>query len=741
MKIFRQILPILLLDKALFLLTAVAVTGQDTSVLELIYHIPVGRDDAGGSANSGNGSLKESVKVNATHGAGSFPDPILGVQSVCETDHCYELAQQTALSMNASADPCLDFYDYACGNWTRSNPIPDDRTNWSNFAAIDQKVTAQLREVLEREDKNDLSTARQKARKLYKACLDIERMETLGAEPLLAFLKSTVGPFPLFDNQDNSWNATAFDWFATVKRTSKFGSGFFLAFSAGRDSDDPKKNILHFSASNLALGTRKTYFDKSSESVRKAYKEYMRNLTLLFLGNGSVITPAIQEQLDEIYDFDTFLAQVSRSEEDSRNISLSINKMTLEKFHGTSLNTTISLEDLIDYIKIRMPNKTFTDLVTKDLVVNVANPDYFLRVHEKLAEYSRQPSKRRIIANYFGWRMAVGYSYKITQRFRDAADEYTKEISGLQKIQERWKACAGFVNYEMNTAVGSLYIKSFFDEASKPKIAGLVKDLRASFSTILKNADWLTSEPGSIWNNTLAFVKFDSNNNIEKLLKENNRSMDDSLAPADVNAYYSPPNNMIALVAGIFQLPFYDASRPDYLNYASIGAIIGHEITHGFDDRGSQFDGEGLYTNWWSAESRARYTVKSAEMMAKYGNYILPEGRVNGFLTLGENIADNGGVKEAFSAYQLYSKRKGMVEPLLPGFESYTQEQMFFIGYAQVWCGADREKSLRLSLPTQSHSPRRFRVIGPLSGMPQFAEAYQCPAESPMNPSKKVAVW
>ncbi|OQV18718.1 Neprilysin-11 [Hypsibius exemplaris] len=724
-------------------------------------------------------SLGLGISSSSTETLVEFPES-LGNQSVCETEHCYELARAMAMAMNTSINPCDDFYEYACGNWTSYNPMPDDQSSWDNFQVVAQKLTKQLREVLERDDPNDLSTARRKARTFYKACLDMDRMDTLGTWPLIKLLQSTLNGWPVLMAD---WNVAKFDWLSTIRRTKKYGFGLFLEWVGAGDPENPKKNMVHFVEGSLGMSSRKYYFANHSEFVRTAYKGLMRDLIVLLRDDSSHISAEnmtlVQKDADDVYEFESFLAEVTRTEEDRRNLSLSLNKMTLEEFHTRCLNSSISLRDLMDYMSSIMPNATLKALVTKDLLINVGNPDYFLKVHQKLAEYSRDPKKQRVVANYIGWRLTMEFSAKMTQKLRDVVEAFSQSVDGSKKEPERWKICANKANSVMNTAVGSLYVKNYFNESSKAKIAGLVKDLREAFSNIIEKADWMDETtrtraftkldsmyeyigyadyiiddvarldkeydhldfgPDHVYN-CISINKFSVESNMKDLLKKNNRSLDEALSPADVNAFYDPANNIIAFVAGILQFPFYDASRPEYLNYAGIGAIIGHEITHGFDDQGSLFDADGKFFDWWSSESRARYTHKAHGLVSKYNNYTLPEGSVNGYLTLGENIADCGGVKEAFNAYQLYSSRKGVVEPLLPGFEGYTTEQLFFLGVAQGWCGSEREKTTRNLLLTASHSPKMFRVIGPLSSMPQFAESYQCPLGSRMNPELKAAVW
>ncbi|OWA52731.1 Membrane metallo-endopeptidase-like 1, partial [Hypsibius exemplaris] len=703
--------------------------------------------------------------------ASCFPRGDTG-QRICESDHCFQLAREMADTINASVDPCTDFYDYACGNWASRNPMPAYLGNWSRFNILGLKIRAQLRDVLERDDKNDLSTARQKAKTIYKICREHQdRMESAAIEPLLSFLNSTVGSFPILNN--STWNATNFDWFVVTKRVSEFVNGFFLPFYARPDFDNSSRNIISFYAPVPAfLGSRVLYFSKTSEFLRTAFKEYMVNFTTILLGNGSVMSPAVAEQLEEVFQFDTFLAGASRSEEDRRDLSASINKMTLEQFHTQCLKSSISLASLIEFMRNRFLNASLAEVITKDLIVNVEEPNYFTQVGEKIAELSRTPEGRGIIANYYGWRLSFQNAYWLSRKSREATRLYYNAIGGIADF--KYRSCENFLAYEMKSVVGSLYARNYFNDTGRSKIAELLQDVRASLMFMLKNADWL-DEPtrdkaiskldqlqdyigypvhivGDIprldkeyekltpspehFKNAVNLAKFNNEQNLGRLSRINNRLEDETFVVASPDAHYRFSSNIIVIVAGILQQPFYDARGPDYLNYAAIGQIIGHELSHAFDDRGSLLDGEGRFQNWWSPGSRSLYNHKAANLVAKYSNYSLPEGSINGLITLGENIADNTGLKAAYKGYQLHVQRKGTPEAILPDI-ACTADQLFFLAYAQIYCGKTRAKTLKLSLPTSVHSPKKFRVIGSLTNMPEFSDAFRCPVGSPMNPLKK----
>lgn len=335
----------------------------------------------------------------------------------------------------------------------------------------------------------------------------------------------------------------------------------------------------------------------------------------------------------------------------------------------------------------------------------------------------------------------------------------------------------------MPLAIGAMYVRDFIPHDLKPKASMMVTDIKNGFQNLLEAASWMDNAtlgtaldklggmldfvgyPDELRQNISAvdeeysqmhvgenyfetvqeLSKVQVLKNLKKLPKENKRwdPIDDAMDISGVNAFNLVTKNIIVVLAAPLQQPFYDAQVPQYINYGGVGFFLGHEVTHGFDDQGSSFDTQGLMRTWWTNTTKKLYDEKKQGFVEQYGNYSLSLGKVNGQLTLGENIADNGGLKAAYKGYFDYFRQrvKGDPEPLLPGMTNFTVEQLFFLSAGQVWCSSHRPEAARLDLLTDEHSPSKFRVVGPLSNMAEFAEAYKCPLGSKMNPKHKYSVW
>ncbi|KAH8041681.1 hypothetical protein HPB51_017483 [Rhipicephalus microplus] len=384
---------------------------------------------------------------------------------------------------------------------------------------------------------------------------------------------------------------------------------------------------------------------------------------------------------------------------------------------------------------------------------------------------------KRVVANYILWRFISKLVGSLDKRFVDKQQEYYGAIYGTQSTPPRWKSCTLLVNKKMGMAVGALFVRRHFNEQSKKKAEEMISDIKAAFLEILTNVDWMDNETREVARKKAEFmtqkigypefistpeeldkeyeVEFRPDTYFENIIKslrhtalkiatKLRNSVDKNewvTYPAVVNAFYTRSKNFISFPAGVLQPPLYHHHYPKSVNYGGIGVVIGHEITHGFDDKGRQFDQYGNLKQWWKPEALKLFHSKAQCMIDQYSRYVLPEVNmaVNGVNTQGENIADNGGVKQAFKAYKSSVERWGP-EPHLPGL-NLTHAQLFFLTYAQIWCGTTRPEHAVNTIRTGNHSPGRFRVIGVVSNSADFAKAYHCKPGSPMNPIKKCVVW
>ncbi|KAH3712305.1 hypothetical protein DPMN_071999 [Dreissena polymorpha] len=385
----------------------------------------------------------------------------------------------------------------------------------------------------------------------------------------------------------------------------------------------------------------------------------------------------------------------------------------------------------------------------------------------------------RTIANYMVWRIIQNRARNLNQTFQDIIGEYNKVMYGQNSQEARWKSCMGYTILQLGQAVGSLYVRQAFDEAAKGTALDMIHGIRDAFAQILLEEEWMDestrkkakekSDYMQEWigyadnildqenlNDLYSDVEVNSTEYFRNVLGNLHRWGTGDLGllrlpynkngwsdpPTTVNAAYSFLLNNIQFPAGIFQPPFYQKDQPRSMNYGGIGVVIGHEITHGFDDQGSRYDKDGNLRNWWDTSILENFHNKSQCIVDQYGNFQVPDVglTVNGLNTLGENIADNGGLKQSFRAYRKWVAEVGHEEPLLPGV-NFTHNQLFFLNFAQVWCDKEKPEALISLINTDPHSPAQFRVIGTLQNSKDFAETFQCRPGTFMNPAKKCSVW
>jgi len=421
-----------------------------------------------------------------------------------------------------------------------------------------------------------------------------------------------------------------------------------------------------------------------------------------------------------------------------------------------------------------------TDIVqvsgSEIIVVDV--PDYIRNFSELI-----QKTPTRVQANYLMWRAAAASMAYMNEAADKISLKFSKKLTGKSEEPPRWRKCVGAASGSLANAVGSLYVTKYFNEDSKAEALMMVSEIRRQFERLLDEVDWMDEDtkkqarvkaqgmvehigypsellemskledlyaglelsPNAYLGNALNMTVFGTNYAFSKLREKVNKT--DWVRhgrPAVVNAFYSPLENSIQFPAGILQGIFFSSDRPKYMNYGAIGWVIGHEITHGFDDQGRQFDEEGNLVDWWHPETKKRYLKKAQCIISQYGNYTIKDldnMQLNGINTQGENIADNGGIKEAYRAYNSWVSQHG-TESRLPGL-NYTPRQLFWVSAANVWCAKYRPKALKLRVLTGVHSPDQFRVQGPFSNMDDFARDFNCPVGSNMNPPKenKCQVW
>ncbi|XP_053660923.1 neprilysin-4 [Anopheles marshallii] len=751
--------------------------------------------------------------------------------------------------MDPQADPCEDFYQYACGNWDRVNPIPKDKAALDTFELLRESLDLVLKNLLLEGEpaglhdiENALSTVRSplgakkitttttaatvpvtaptddmpqdtitsaeqlhrvrkrgraerdrarravqnkliirsaqvkrvrkrallinddaemKARHLFVSCMNYELIKQRGLEPLHTLLRG-LGGWPVLE--PDTWDETSFDWLNLTAALRRYNNDVLIVEWVGPDIKNSDENIVQFDQTSLGLPTRDYYLQPGNRKYLEAYRQFMVEV----IGLLGVPTDTARQATEEMIEFETQLANITSTPEERNNVSTLYRKLILEQLHDE-----VPEIDWTRYLTI----VTERPVNGSDFVVMFA-----MGYMRELVELIGQ-TEPRIVANYLLWRFVRHRINNLDDRFLGAKQRFSNALFGRERNPPRWKNCVTQVNANMGMAVGAMFVRRYFDENSKRDTLKMTHELQESFREILDQTSWIDAatrrlaeqkvnamslrigypdfilDPGQLneryatleihpdryFENTLNVLSHIRRTDQEKLGQPVNKTTWHT-APAVVNAYYSRNKNQIMFPAGILQPPFYHRHLPKAINYGGIGVVIGHELTHGFDDKGRLFDRDGNLYRWWSDQAIEAFHERAACLVQQYSRYTIDEVGVqlDGENTQGENIADNGGIKQAFLAYNKWlgaqTDRLVLEAETLPGL-NVTRTQLFFLNFAQIWCGAMRPEATRNKLKTAVHSPGRFRVIGTLSNSEDFAREYHCPVGSFMNPADKCSVW
>ncbi|XP_058117958.1 neprilysin-2-like [Anopheles ziemanni] len=666
--------------------------------------------------------------------------------------------------MDLNVEPCDDFYRYACGRYINETIIPDEKVSVDTFTATNDRLQQQLRSLISEEISESDAAPFKLAKNLYKLCMNKTRIEEKGIEPLLSIL-DTLGGWPVL--KEDSWDSEpSWSWEKSAKdfNDNGFSTDYIIDFSIAGDLKDTTRRMIDIDQS--VLGLPREYLVKGiNDPIVSAYYDYMVDLAVLL---GADKARAKLELLESL-NFEMTLANISLPREERRNATALYNPMTVKEFQQRYPHT-----EWVDYFNALLISSGI--VIDENEVINLCVPTFM----EQLGPLLRNTPKR-VMANYVMWRISWLSSYFLTENLRKRDLEFTKVVNGKQEEQPRWKECIDVTSGRLPIAVSALYIRKYFREESKRAALDMVNDIKSEFVNILKKVDWMDDvtresalekvstmvnhigypdelmddgkiaeyyknlefQPSSTYLNAILLTfKFDTTTENKRLrLPVNKTDWVDHSKSAVVNAYYNSIENSIQFPAGILQGQFFSHDRPKYLNYGAIGYIIGHEITHGFDDQGRQFDKDGNLVDWWQADTMKAYLEKARCIIEQYGNYTEPNVKLNlnGINTQGENIADNGGIKEAYYAYRQWAAKNEPEKPL--PFLKLSPEQLFWLSAAQTWCNLYRPETMKNHITTSSHSPGQFRVLGPMRNMKEFAKDFNCVSGSKMNPVEKCEVW
>ncbi|RLV95089.1 hypothetical protein DV515_00012954 [Chloebia gouldiae] len=652
--------------------------------------------------------------------------------NICTTPGCVTAAARIIQNMDPTADPCQDFYQYACGGWLNRHVIPETSSRYSIFDILRDELEIILKGVLETSDQGDRE-AFQKAKILYKSCMNESLIEQRDSLPLLEALKM-VGDWPV---ASADWSKTKEPSWSMEENlsimNSRFNKRVLIDMFVWNDDRDSSRHIIYIDQPSLGMPSRDYYFNGGN------YQRFMITVAKMIREDQNVSKDDsfVQEEMAKVMELETEIANATTPAEERHDVTLLYNKMTLaelqEKFAFNEFNWTFFIQRVMSSVSVQ---------VDPEEEVVVYGMPYLQELKAIISKYSAST-----IQNYLIWRLVID-----------------RALYGTTLEEARWRECVSYVNNNMENAVRDLIEKirevfvetldelQWMDEASKEK----AREKAMAIKEQIGYPDYILEDHNEKLDLEYANLNFSEHNYFENILENLRAGAQKSLkklrervdqdvwiiGAAVVNAFYSPNRNQIVFPAGILQPPFFSKHQPQALNFGGIGMVIGHEITHGFDDNGRNFDKDGNMLDWWSNFSALHFKEQSLCMVHQYGNYTweLAGGQnVSGISTLGENIADNGGVRQAYKAYLKWLEQEGK-EPKLPGL-NMSHKQLFFLNFAQVWCGSYRPEYASQSIKTDVHSPLKYRVMGSLQNFEAFSEVFHCKKGTAMHPAGKCRVW
>jgi len=644
-----------------------------------------------------------------------------------------------AANLDKTCKPCDDFYQFAMGGWRKANPIPAEYSSWGTFTQLADKNQQNLRQILENaaNAKAAPGSKEQKIGDFYAGCMDTNAIEAAGTKPIDPELARIAGIKSAADLQ------------AEAARLQKRYVNALFRFGANQDAKDSTKVIGGASQGGLGLPER-DYYLKTDDKSKELRDSYVKHVAKMFGLLGDPAGKAAAEA-DTVMKIETALAAASMKNTDMRDPNKTYHKMTVAELQALSPNFFWEA-----YFKA-MGHPELQE-------INVGQPDFFKALDAQLTALSLDDWKI-----YLRWQLIDSAAPALTEKFVNEEFEFGgKTLTGAKEIQPRWKRCVQATDRTLGEALGQVYVQRFFPPDAKARALRMVNNLISALRDDLETLPWMGPETRrqatakleafavkigytdkwrdysglmidrkSYADNQFRGGEFEFARRLDKIGKPVDRT-EWGMTPPTVNAYNNSSMNEIVFPAGIMQPPFYDPKADDAVNYGGMGAVIGHEITHGFDDRGSQFDGQGNLSNWWSAEDRKNFDERASCVEKQFDGYEVEPGlHQNGKLVLGESIADLGGLAIAYAAYEKSLEGK----PRPKEIEGFTAEQRFFLGWAQVWGANQRPEAARLQTKTNPHPLARFRGNGPLSNLAIFAQAFGCKKGDAMVREQACKIW
>ncbi len=644
-------------------------------------------------------------------------------------------------NMDLSVKPQDDFYRYVNGNWLKNTEIPKSEGVWGSFSEIDEFNRKTLKAILEESMKKRVGATKgsnwQLIGDLYASGMDTVAIDKLGVEPL----KPYFAEIEQLKNSDDLLKLMA-----SFQRASIRTPFTFYIYTDSKNSD---VNAIYLSQGGTSLPDRSYYFDDRFAEIRAKYLTHLTNMFVLAGDSKEMAEKAAKI----VMKLETRLAEAQRSRVDGRDPVKRYNKRTIEELNQSTFN--IEWKKYFEYLGVKNAQWAI-----------VGQPEFLSIVDRMMKDVSIGEWKA-----YFKWRAISSASAYLSAPFvAESFSFFSTTLNGVKEMQPRWKRVQGWVDGSIGEALGQIYVERTFPKEAKARMIEMIENIREAFAERIQKYTWMSEETKKEALTKLSTITYkigypDKWKDYSKLdirandLVGNMRRMEEieyeemigkldkpvdrtewGMTPPTVNAYYNPLNNEIAFPAGILLPPFFDFKADDAVNYGGIGAVIGHEITHGFDDSGSQYDSKGNLRMWWTKDDRAKFEANTDMIVEQYGNYtVLDTVKVNGKLTLGENIADLGGLTIAYAALQKSYAKKGKPK----NKDGFTPEQRFFMGWAQVWRIKHRNEALLNRIKTDSHAPGEFRANGAISNMPAFFEAFGVKEGDKMRrkPNRLIVIW
>ncbi|XP_017754560.1 PREDICTED: membrane metallo-endopeptidase-like 1 [Eufriesea mexicana] len=698
-------------------------------------------------------------------------------QNVCESEHCYEIAKRIQQSRDTRADPCEDFYQYACGSWDKYNPVPENKLEWSEDHIIADETNKRVREVLEEYDNAaDIPPVRM-AKKLYRSCMDIDAIEKRGIKPILEIVDKNGGwpaAMPM-----NKWNPNKVTWQKIDKHyVTLIGDNTFYNFEYEIDLNDTKHYVL--TIDQEAIYPLSSKIDLSEmQSYGGAYMICIMRVAQAFAEEKGYTLERKQlttDVLNMMY-FELKLIEIIETGKEIHTNSDNYERMTikeLQKWYNSSGITEptakIDFLDMLQHI-FKLANIT----ITSSEPIMVYNPKFLHKLAGLLGGTSE-----RVLVNYIQWNMVNKFLSYTTQEMRDIQFNISFSSYNVSNYVPRWQDCVQ--NIRMKDAVSYMFVKKYTSDHAIREATKMVKRIKEKLKSRIAQAQWLPSPMKLLLTQKLdnlgieiGYPKWYKDDDavtryydglrigtdyFQNILNCQEKELVKSLIefrepvvkeewleyPITVNAFYTQIINAIFIPAAELRDAYFTPSLPDAINYGIIGFIIGHEISHGFDDDGIKFDKEGYRISWTSRHASDEHKQRSKCFVDQYGNYTFDSTdengehvKLDGYLTKNENMADSVGIQIAYSAYKTLTEQKKQTK--LPGLEHISNDELFFLTFANSWCSTMRPQYEQMVMNDDEHSPAKYRIIGSLSNMAAFSKTFKCPRNSSMNRRHKCTLW